>query len=151
MQEGLSEAVGEGITVFANQVVGVPRKFLLYAIKHVVNLSVGVAGLAQKHGLPEVGMVNFRRDFHDSRAIVGVVTEGELLQLELNPSVVKSQTACVEAGIRRRVKVVDIQIDFDLGWTVQLVHLLKLKLYMMQVLKAQRFRYSYLTKYKGPL
>lgn len=49
MQESLCKTVGEGITVFTNDMVRVPWKFLLDSVQHFVDLAIGIIRLPKKN------------------------------------------------------------------------------------------------------
>ena len=99
MQQGFREAIGEGVAVLSDEMVGVAWEFLLDIVKHVVDLSIGVGSLPEQDGLSEVGMVCLGRHFHDPGLVALVASEGEFFEVELNARVVKAQPA----GVERRV------------------------------------------------
>ena len=46
MQQRFAKAVGKGVTIFANDMVRISRKFKFDVVQHIVDLSIGVTGFA---------------------------------------------------------------------------------------------------------
>ena len=103
--------------------VRVARKPLLDVVQLSVYFTVGEGSFAQQDALSEVGVVDFGGDLHDSSVFACMSAESELLELELYAGVVETQSAGIKAGVGLRVEVVYVEVDLELDWSVQLIHL----------------------------